>query len=74
MLQLLEGKVWQWVVPSTDLPALKQKLIISGTIRRSEGVQVRAVSETTPAPDAQPVFPSLEDVYLYLVAQNGSHA
>src|SRR5512136_1583481 len=25
LLQMLEGQVWQWVVPSTELPALKQK-------------------------------------------------
>jgi ABC-2 type transport system ATP-binding protein len=72
LLQMLDGKVWQWVVPSTVLPALKQKHIISGTVRRSEGVQVRVVSETLPAPDARVISPTLEDVYLYLVSSNGT--
>jgi ABC-type multidrug transport system ATPase subunit len=71
LLGLLDGKVWQWIIPSGDLPALKQKHIISGTVRRSEGVQVRVVSETAPAAEAQPIAPSLEDVYLQLVSQNG---
>jgi ABC-type multidrug transport system ATPase subunit len=71
MLQLLNGKVWQWIVPSTELPALKQKMIISGTVRRSDGIQVRAVSETAPTLEAQLVSPSIEDVYLFLVNQNG---
>jgi ABC-type multidrug transport system ATPase subunit len=71
MLQLLNGKVWQWIVPSTELPALKQKMIISGTVCRSDGIQVRAVSETAPALEAQMVSPSIEDVYLFLVNQNG---
>jgi ABC-type multidrug transport system ATPase subunit len=72
LLQLLDGKVWQWMVPSTELTALKQKYIISGTVRRSEGVQVRVVSESSPATEAEPISPSLEDVYLFLVSQNGS--
>jgi ABC-2 type transport system ATP-binding protein len=72
LLQLLNGKVWQWIIPSTELPALKQKHIISGTVRRSEGIQVRVVGDSLPAPDAQAIPPTLEDVYLYLVSSNGT--
>jgi ABC-2 type transport system ATP-binding protein len=68
----LNGKVWQWIIPSTELPALKQKHIISGTVRRSEGIQVRVVGDSLPAPDAQAIPPTLEDVYLYLVSSNGT--
>ncbi len=72
LLRILDGKVWCWIVSSTDLPALKQQYILSGTVRRAEGVQVRVVSENMPAAGAEPVAPNLEDVYLYLVAQNGA--
>lgn len=72
LLQTLEGKVWQWVVPSEALSALKQKHIVSGVVRRQDGIQVRAVGEAAPASDAQSVAPSLEDVYLQLVSQNGA--
>lgn len=71
ILQSLDGQVWQWVVPSEALVALKQKHIISGTVRRQDGIQVRVVSETAPSADAQPIAPSLEDVYLQLVSGNG---
>ncbi len=71
LLQLLDCKVWQWVVPSSDLPALKQQHILSGTIRRDDGMQVRVVSDTPPAAEAQCVSASLEDVYLSLVSSNG---
>lgn len=71
LLKLLEGKVWQWVIPSTELPALKQQRIVSGMVRHSEGVQVRVVSEAAPSPKAESILPSLEDVYLHLVA-NGA--
>jgi len=40
LLKLLEGQVWQVIIASTDLPALKQNYIIGSTVRRSEGVQV----------------------------------
>ncbi len=71
LLALLDGKVWEWVIPSEALTALKQSRLISGTIRRENGIQVRVVSEASPAPEAQLVAPSLEDVYLHLVAGNG---
>lgn len=67
MLQQLEGKVWEWVVPSSELVTLKQKHIVSGTIRRSDGVQVRVVSEDKPEVHAQDRTPNLEDAYLYLI-------
>lgn len=70
-VQSLDGQVWQWVVPSEALIALKQKYIISGTVRRQDGIQVRVVSETAPSADAQPIAPTLEDVYLQLISQNG---
>lgn len=67
LLGEVESKVWEWTVHSDDLPALKQKHIISGTIRRSDGVQVRAVSSEKPNDNAQTVSPNLEDAYLYFI-------
>jgi ABC-2 type transport system ATP-binding protein len=74
LLRLLDGKVWQWVIPSSALPALKQNHIISGTVRREDGLQVRVISDTAPAAEAQPIVPSLEDVYLHLVSEDGPKA
>jgi ABC-type multidrug transport system ATPase subunit len=71
LLAMLDGKVWQWIVPSEALTALKQSHLVSGTIRRENGIQVRVVSEASPASEAQLVSPSLEDVYLHLVSGNG---
>ncbi len=67
LLNELENKVWEWTVHSDDLPALKQKHIISGTIRRSDGVQVRVVSADKPDANAQNVSPNLEDAYLFFI-------
>jgi ABC-type multidrug transport system ATPase subunit len=68
LLRAAEGKVWEWVVPSSELPALKQRFRISGTLRKSDGVRVRAVEAERPDPAAQPVAPNLEDAYMLHVA------
>ncbi len=67
LLQRLENKVWEWNVSSDELLALKQKYIVSGTIRRSNGVQVRVVSESQPEANAKNISPNLEDAYLYFI-------
>jgi ABC-type multidrug transport system ATPase subunit len=67
LLEELEHKVWEWNVTSDELVPLKQKFIVSGTIRRSDGVQVRVVSESQPEATAQNVSPNLEDAYLYFI-------
>src|SRR5512136_498242 len=69
LLKQMEGSVWEWMVATEELPALKQQFLVSGTIRRMEGVEVRAVSEARPCAGAQPVAPSLEDMYLAIVSQ-----
>ena len=67
LLRELEGKVWEWCVSSDDLTALKQQHIVSGTIRKSDGVQVRVVSARQPNASARSISPTLEDAYLYFV-------
>jgi len=59
----IEGRVWEWVVPSADLNAVKQCYRVSNTMRRSDGVHVRVLAQDAP-PGAQPVQPTLEDAYL----------
>ncbi len=70
LLGELGSRVWEWTVHSDELPALKQRHIVSGTIRRSDGVQVRVVSAERPAADAQNVSPNLEDAYLAIIGGN----
>lgn len=73
LLQAAEGLVWQWVIPSAELTAVRQEYLVSSAARRSDGVHIRVVAEAAPGPDAQPAAPTLEDAYLYLIASaNGS--
>jgi ABC-type multidrug transport system ATPase subunit len=68
LLQKAEGKVWQWVISSTDLNTIRQQHIISSTIRRSDGVHIRIIADAPPSKTASQVAPNLEDAYLDLVA------
>lgn len=67
LLRQTEGKVWEWIVPSSDLPVVKEKHLISSTVRRSDGVHVRIVSPEPPGPGAAAAAPNLEDCYLSLL-------
>jgi ABC-type multidrug transport system ATPase subunit len=69
LLLQVEGKVWEWVVPSTELNAAKQQFLISSTTRRSDGVHVRVLGDRLPH-GAQPVPPNLEDAYLYCLSEH----
>ena len=59
LLKQMDGSVWEWMVDSEELPALKQQILVTGTLRRMDGIEVRAVSADaaqpgSPAGDAQP--------------------
>ena len=71
LLQAVEGKVWEWMVPSAELTALRQQHLVSGMIRHSEGVVVRVVTDVQPEAQARPVPPHLEDAYLYSISNEG---
>jgi ABC-type multidrug transport system ATPase subunit len=75
LLQQMEGAVWQWAATSEELVDLKKRFLVSGTIRHTDGVQVRVVSQAQPCPQARAETPTLEDAYLATVAQrNGRSA
>lgn len=69
LLQQVEGKVWEWILPSADLNVARQKYLVSNTARRSDGVHARVLGEAPPA-GAQPVVPNLEDAYLFCLSQH----
>jgi ABC-2 type transport system ATP-binding protein len=59
------------VLINDRLAALKQSHLVTGTVRRDEGLLARVVCEDRPHPDAQHTAPTLEDVYLYQVSLHG---
>jgi len=69
LLRAVEGKVWQWCIPSSELVAARQRYLVSSTARRRDGLYLRVVAEQQPEADALPVTPTLEDAYLYVMSQ-----
>jgi ABC-type multidrug transport system ATPase subunit len=63
LLKQAEGQVWEWVIPSAALNDAKQRYLIGGTVRRSDGVHVRLLADDPPA-GAVSVMATLEDAYL----------
>jgi len=72
LLRAADGNVWEWVVPSAELSAVRQRYLISGTARRADGVHVRLLAEAAPT-GAIPVAATLEDAYLHCLAAHRAH-
>jgi ABC-2 type transport system ATP-binding protein len=73
LLQEVAGKVWEWTAPSIELPALKQRYLISETLRQSDGVRVRAIADSAPTSQARTTEPRLEDAYLHLISSKSEN-
>ncbi|HEY4951437.1 MAG TPA: ABC transporter ATP-binding protein [Candidatus Acidoferrales bacterium] len=74
LLRTVEGRVWEWVISSAELPAARQQFQISGSVRRGDGVHLRLVAAQRPGPDAVGVAPSLEDAYLNCISMQRASA
>jgi len=68
LLRDTRGRAWEWVIPSEALARVNAEHRVSGTLRRSDGVHVRIVSESSPGPGATPAEVTLEDAYLWHIA------
>ena len=69
LLGSVADRVWEWTIPSAELQAVRQKHLVSSTVRTGEGVRLRIVGESAPAVEAHTVTPTLEDAYLYVIEQ-----
>lgn len=71
LLKSMEGKVWQSVISNKELVDIRNKYVISSTVRRSDGVYIRIISDRCPEFDSKSIEPQLEDVYLYYTSNSG---
>lgn len=65
LVKLIQGKVWEIIVPEYELNKIAEKVTISNQRYSDKGTIVRVVSETPPTTEALQVPPNLEDLYLY---------
>lgn len=66
LLARADGHVWEWTIASEQLPQVRAQFLLCGSLRRPEGIHVRAVCAERPVEGAQPVVPELEDAYAWL--------
>jgi ABC-type multidrug transport system ATPase subunit len=64
LLSEVTGKIWEVVVSSAELPALRAKHLVSSTAHRTDGVHARVVANAAPSAVVRQLDPSLEDAYL----------
>jgi ABC-2 type transport system ATP-binding protein len=74
LLSAVNGKVWEVVVPSGELPALREKHLVSSFAHRSDGVHARVIGSSAPRSEARALDPSLEDAYLAALAAHRTGA
>lgn len=71
MIDIVENKVWELTIASNELQPLKDKYLISSTIKRKDEIVVRIVSDEMPSEKAKQTTPKLEEAYLYYISSNG---
>ena len=60
----VEGDVYECTVPHDELSVIRESYLVSQTVQRADGAQVRVVAEEPPTKDARVATPTLEDAYL----------
>ncbi len=70
LIRQANSHVWEMVVPSERLDAIRAKHVLSNTSRGADGILVRIVAREAPDPSAVTVTPNLEDAYLHLLDHN----
>lgn len=67
IIKLVEGKVFESILSSNDLTALKTKHLVIDTSRQKELTRVRYIAKgDSPEPSSVAVHATLEDAYLFL--------
>jgi ABC-type multidrug transport system ATPase subunit len=67
LLRDARGRVWELLASADELPALRQRFLVSRAVRTPDGTRVRVLAPVQPAPDATEVDPDLEDGYLWMI-------
>ena len=73
LVERAKGKVWQACVQDTQYEAMRDTHAITSMVDTDHGMQLRVLSETQIDTQWQPVEPTLEDAYLWLVNAAGTH-
>lgn len=67
LIKTVKGKVYTYTTDQSNLDKIRSDQIISGTVSRSDGIELRVIAEEPPHENARVVPPTLEDAYLWRV-------
>ena len=70
LLEDVQGKVWETVLPSSQLVDFKAEFLVGSAVHRSDGVHARVISGDPP-PGGRPLPVTLEDAYLFHIEEGG---
>jgi ABC-type multidrug transport system ATPase subunit len=70
LLQAVNGKTWEWVIPTSQLASVRENYLISTMNRYADVTRLRIIQDQSPSADATQVAPNLEDAYLLAVSAN----
>lgn len=68
-----QNRVWQTCVTDAEYEVMRDTYSITSMVDTDHGMQLRLLSDTQARPDWQPVEPTLEDAYLWLVKATETH-
>ncbi len=74
MRRLAEGHVWQFRASTKEFESLRRDLLVVHHMRDGDQIRVRCISENKPLQYAEPVKPSLEDAYIWLLQEDAENA
>ena len=61
----LAGRVWELELAAEDVPEELLHQTISNLTREQNGLRLRILADEKPHPEARPIWPNLEEVFLY---------
>ncbi|MCI0512532.1 efflux RND transporter permease subunit [candidate division KSB1 bacterium] len=70
MVQRAQGRVWQAILEPTEFEQWREQLWLVHHIQVADKIRVRFLATAPPILNAEPVLPTLEDAYLWLLGQN----
>jgi ABC-type multidrug transport system ATPase subunit len=71
LLKLVEGKIWEGVIPSSQLFSVKQDYLLSSIIRQKDGLHIRLIADNKPSIQTRSAAsPTLEEAYLYTISRS----
>lgn len=69
-----EGRVWEWTIAPEELSDIRERFVLSASLRRPDGIRVRVLSAERPTATAQAASPELEDAYGWRAGQAAQEA